>query len=125
MNEVSIKFDWINSSDEIEDLIEIFTLVRDKKKIQEDKDKVKSKSKSKKYDSDDDNEPPRPTKVSFVDTIQQCMISPEIAELITSEKLSEDELKKKSMKELRALCKEKKIIGYSKLNKDNLIQKLK
>ena len=144
MNEVNIKFDWLNSSDDINDLIEIFTFIRNKKKQEEERIKqeqaerkrkaqLRKKKGKKNYDSDsedDDDEPirieqpPRETKVSFVEQILDNMIPTEIAEQITLKKYSKDELQTKTMKELKELCKERNIIGYSKLNKDNLINKL-
>jgi hypothetical protein len=110
MNEVNIKFDWVDNSDDVESLIEIFSLVRDKYKIKEQEQAERKRKaqlrKKKKEDDDDDDE-----------QVLEDMIP-------TLKKYSKDELQTKTMEELKTLCRERKIIGYSKLNKDNLINKL-
>lgn len=129
MNEVSIKFDWIDSSDDVNDVIEIFTLVRDKLKLKEEREKEalnKSKRKRKvQILEEDDDEPVAPTQPprELSEILSEIMIPPEEAEKIVKN-YNKDELQRKTMKELKELCKEKKVIGYSKLNKDNLILKL-
>jgi len=144
MNEVNIKFDWLNHSEDIDDLIQIFTLISNKKKQQEErrkqeqeerkrKAKIRRKNGKKPYDSDSDDEepilelktePPKETIVSFAEQVIEHMIPPVIAEQIVLKTFSKDELETKTMKELKELCKQRNIIGYSKLNKDNLINKL-
>lgn len=128
MNEVSIKFDWIDSSDDVNDVIEIFTLVRDKLKLKEEREKEelnKCKRKRKVQILEEDEEPETPTQPprELSEILSEIMIPPEEAEKIVKN-YNKDELQRKTMKELKDLCKERKVIGYSKLNKDNLILKL-
>lgn len=111
---VNFECDWVDDIDDYDNLISFLTSLKLYEiKRKEEPKKIKNK-KVKIVEMNDIQED------NFVECVLQNIITPETA---TAIKLN-SEYEKLNVKQLRQLCKEKELSGYSKLTRENLILKL-